>query len=159
NRRLMYAERIPQSSGTRLAFFFWKFFLRGARWRQAYSVGWPNHVVGHGDLRRASTIADGDQLSFFGRFLLRRCWRACFCWRGLLALLGQLRNRQNLDLLVGRRSRMRGIEQLLLAEPDRLDAFRRDLERVDQDVADGVGPALAQDHVAFALAVRLDVAD
>src|SRR6267154_733720 len=107
--------------------------------------------------RRASRR--NDRLSFPCR-LFRRRRRAC-CWRSgrRLALLGYLGNGQYLDLLVGGRGRMGGVEQLFLAKADRLDPLYRDLERVDQDVADRVGPALAQDHVALALSIGLDMAD
>src|SRR5689334_13626659 len=74
-------------------------------------------------------------------------------------LFHRLADRDDLDLLIDRRRGLRGIEQLLLAEADGLQAFDRDLEGIRQDVADRVGAALAQDHVRLALAVGFDMAD
>src|SRR5271154_3462944 len=54
---------------------------------------------------------------------------------------------------------MRGIDELLLAEADGLNPLRRNLEGIDQRVADGVGPALAQRHAVLAPAGGLHVAD
>src|SRR5271167_3499760 len=106
----------------------------------------------------AGAAPRSDQSPLFRGLLLRRRCRAC-CRRGLRALLRRLRNRHDLYLLVDRSRRMRGVQQLFLAQPHRLQALRRDLEGVDQYVADRVRPSLAEKRVVFALSVGLDVAD
>src|SRR6476619_5783865 len=49
-----------------------------------------------------------------------------------------------LDAAVFGRLRIVPVEQLLLAKADRLDALRGDSERIDQGIADGIRPALAE---------------
>jgi hypothetical protein len=50
---------------------------------------------------------------------------------------------RDFNLLVDRRGRMGGIQQLLLAQTDPLQAFGRNLERGHERVADRIGSSLA----------------
>src|SRR5450759_2515417 len=73
--------------------------------------------------------------------------------------LRRLCHRGDLDLLVDRRRRMDGIDQLLLAQANRLKAFWRNLECVKQHFADRVGSPLTQRQIIFASARRHGMAD
>src|SRR6185437_7536636 len=77
----------------------------------------------------------------------------------LLTLLGQLCDRHDLDLQIDRRSRMRLVDELLLAQAERLHALCGNLERVDQHIADRIRATLAQDHIGLAFPGRIAVAD
>src|SRR3954463_11560343 len=68
--------------------------------------------------------------------------------------LDRASDRRDLDLRVHRRPRFGAVQQLLLTKPEGHQTLRRNLEGVDQDVADHVGPALAQRQVEVAAAAR-----
>src|SRR3984885_14269861 len=99
----------------------------------------------HRDLKLVSQSARKSRLSFFRLFL-------CGARRGfrgrLLALLGEFGDGDDLDLQIGRRGRACLIDELLLAEAERLNAFRGNLEGVDQRVADRIRAALAQHRIS-----------
>jgi len=58
-----------------------------------------------------------------------------------------------------RRLRIGAVEQILLAETDRLDAGWVDPERIDQRLANGVRALLAELEIGFAVAYRIRVPD
>jgi hypothetical protein len=63
------------------------------------------------------------------------------------ALLRGFAHRRDFKLLVDRRGRMGGIQQLLLAQTDPLQAFWRNLEGGHEHAADRVGSFLAQSQI------------
>ena len=67
--------------------------------------------------------------------------------------------RHDLDLLVDRRGRMGRIQQLLLAETNRLNAFWRYLERRHKHVTDRFGSPLTQRQIILAFTRRLGMTD
>src|SRR6185437_9071220 len=103
----------------------------------------------HRDLKLVSQSARS-RLSFFRLFL---CDPRRFGDR-LLALLGELADGDDLDLEIGRRGRVCPIDELLLAEAQRLNAFGGNLEGINQRIADRIRAALAQHRIGLAPAVR-----
>src|SRR3954447_5467230 len=67
-------------------------------------------------------------------------------------------DRRNLDPLVGRRVRMRRIQKLLLAQTNRLQAFGGNPEGHRQNIANSIGPSLAQGEIEVAPAPRRGMA-
>jgi len=67
-------------------------------------------------------------------------------------------DRRNLDPLVGCRIRVRRIQQLLLAQSNRLQAFRGDLEGGHQNIANSVRPSLTEGEIEVAPTSRGGVA-
>src|ERR1700686_1331512 len=75
------------------------------------------------------------------------------------APLGRFSHGHELELGIDRRGRTVVVQHLLLAEAEGLKALARNFERVDHDVADHVGPPLAERQIVFASAGRGGMAD
>ena len=88
-------------------------------------------------------------------------WRRLFrrCRSGALGRLRHFSKAHDLDAPVGCRRRAGRIAQLFFAEPERLKALGRYLERRHQYIADRIGPPLADDQIVVAPAARFGVAD